>query len=131
MDPETESLSPAPATAGPGHYGPPETPSPVATIAIVAVCLPLPLLMGIGLVSHALTGPDPNGFDLIFFFTYLPLLVLSIALIEPLVLFLNIRYTNRATSGPVAPIRLIVCWAAFIMHSLVLLWLMTPHGRRA
>ena len=127
MDPETQPLSPAPATVAPEQQGPPETPSAVATIFIVTISLPMPLLIGIGLLLHA-GGASATGFDIIFFFTYLPLLVLSIGLIEPLVLILNIMYTNRGTRGPVSPVRLIVCWTAFIMHSLVLLWLLARHG---
>ncbi len=132
MSTETEPLSPdLPAVVAEGER-PPETPSPVATIAIVAICLPLPLLIGVGRLIHSVIGwSTPTGFDLIFFFTYLPLFALSICVVEPLVVILNILYTNRALSGAMSPVRLLVCWSALIMHSLVLLWLMThnrPHS---
>ncbi len=132
MTTDIEPVSPAPSIVAPEQQGPPETPSSVATIAIAAMCLPLPLLIGASLLSHALTGwSSPNGFDIIFFFTYLPLLVLSICIVEPLVLVLTIMYTNRGTKGPVSPVRLLVCWTALIVHSLVLLWLVTRNGPRS
>jgi hypothetical protein len=60
------------------------------------------------------------------FFTFLP----GTYIVEPLVAILTIVYAVRATRGPASGTRLLVCWIALAVHSLVIIWLLTRPGMR-
>jgi hypothetical protein len=95
---------------------------------MVALCLPLPLNMACayGAMAARKTTPDAaNPFLLPWFFTFLPVFFLGMYVVEPLVAVLAIVNTVKATRGAASGIRLFVCWVAFAVHSLVLLWLLT------
>jgi len=119
------------------HYNPAVTsrewPSRAATITIVALCLPLPLNAACGysaLVARQTTSDAANPFLLPWFFTFLPVFFVGMYVVEPLVAILAIVYTARAIRGAMALVRLLVCWAAFALHSCVLFWLLTRPGMR-
>jgi hypothetical protein len=112
----------------------PESPSRAATIMMVALCLPLPLntACGYGAFAAQRTTPDAmNPFLLPWFFTFLPVFFVGLYLVEPIVAIMAIVNTVKATRGAASGTRLLVCWAAFAVHSIVLLWLLTrPTMRR-
>jgi hypothetical protein len=80
------------------------------------------------LAAQKTTADAANPFLLPWFFTFLPVFMLGMYVVEPLVAVLTIVYTVRATRGPASGIRLLVCWIALAFHSIVLAWLLTRPG---
>ncbi len=90
---------------------------------VVVACLPLTASKAVLYAALALEKVDPPRAALIGFagaLTYLAVFLPALVLFEPFAIVASIRYTLRRSSGePV--VRLLVCWLAVIVHTMVLI----------
>jgi len=89
---------------------------------VVVVCLPLTVSKAVLYLSLALERVDPRGSALIGFagaLTYLVVFLPALLLFEPFAIIASIWYTRRSFDEPTG--RLLVCWLAVIVHTMVLI----------
>jgi hypothetical protein len=97
-------------------------PSPIAPAVVVLACLPLTAVKILTYALMLVSRADPDGVALFGFaltFAFLFLFYPALLLLEPIAIITTVWYTNHFRyNEPVS--RLLVCWFALAVHSLVL-----------